>query len=422
MCGICPDTARRSPLTWLVVVGLLVVFVAVVYGVLRAGSEAGQGMPPFSVYSDDRNGLAQSAALLRKLGFQPVAVTRPIHHTHHRGLLFVVEPRLATNLMGQPTDVSEATVNGMLGWVAKGNTLVLLSRRETSLHRALHVHMRRAENDVAEDGQAVHKIELSGYTDEIDQLEVESLATVEPRAAHLPLWWLGNRPGAVFVRHGQGRVLVVADPSLLTHRGLLRRDNVMFLCNVAARDVQPMQDARGRLVYPVYFDEYHHGIRSGGGYWSYLRFHGQHWALLHLLVLAGTVVWGLAVRLGPAIPTATTRRADAVDYASAVARIYQQAGMRHRLAGQIVRDFLDLVTAHLQLKRTTGAAQIVAAWRKRYSAETVPLLQDLLRGTTELRQASGGAQDVSERVLLTWARAFDLFVADMRARKLPLAA
>src|SRR5439155_750646 len=81
-------------------------------------------------------------------------------------------------------------------------------------------------------------------------------AAVAGRGA-VPLWWLGGQPAAVLVRHGRGRVLVVPDPSLLTHRGLLREDNVIFLYNVAALDAE---DGR------VYFDEYHHGIRSGGGY------------------------------------------------------------------------------------------------------------------------------------------------------------
>ena len=131
----------------------------------------------------------------------------------------------------------------------------------------------------------------------------------------------GQRP---VVRHGKGRVLVAPDASILTHRGLLREDNVIFLYNVAALDAE---DGR------VYFDEYHHGIRSGGGYWNYLRYHSQHWVLLHLLLVAGLALWAVGRRLGPAAPMPDTKRADGVDYASSVARIYEKADARPLVSG-----------------------------------------------------------------------------------------
>ena len=51
-----------------------------------------------------------------------------------------------------------------------------------------------------------------------------------------------------------------------------------------------------------------------------------------LFLAVGGGLWMWAVRLGPATPTPRTRETDAVDYASALARLYQQAGARRRLA------------------------------------------------------------------------------------------
>ena len=103
-----------------------------------------------------------------------------------------------------------------------------------------------------------------------------------------------DRPGAWLAPHGEGRVLVIADPALWTHRGLARRDNVLLLYNVAR-----LAAADGR----VFFDEYHHGIRSGGGYWDYLRYHDLHWLVLQLAAVVGMAAWSVAVRLGPARAT-----------------------------------------------------------------------------------------------------------------------
>src|SRR4029077_10725399 len=131
-------------------------------------------------------------------------------------------------------------------------------------------------------------------------------------------------------------------------------DNLRFLVNVAA-----LHAGGGR----VYFDEYHHGLRSGGGFWGYLQFHGLRWTVLAVALVACIMVWSVAVRLGRAISRPSESQADAVDYASALARIYQKAGVEYVLASTLCRDFLAALTQHLRLKRSVLPAEILAAWR-----------------------------------------------------------
>src|SRR4051812_27690820 len=90
--------------SWSLVGVLLAAFAAGVVGVLRQRAAAGKGMPPYSVYSQAGDGLGEAADNLRQLGWQPVAVTRPISNTHHRGLLIVCEP-LAEGLLEQGEDL-----------------------------------------------------------------------------------------------------------------------------------------------------------------------------------------------------------------------------------------------------------------------------------------------------------------------------
>jgi hypothetical protein len=290
--------------------------------------------------------------------------------------------------------------------VEQGNTLLLMSARNTALHQALGVIVNEDDRRNEESFVPVDLGAAGGYTEGIERLSVGSRATLRTHGGGLPLWWLGDRPGAVLLRRKRGRVLVVADARLLTREGLVRSDgeprddNVVFLANVAALD------ARGGKVY---FDEYHHGLRSGGGFWSYLGYHGEKATLILVLVVLAVAGWTWAVRLGPAVPTPQTSGADAVDYASALARLYQRTGARRLLARTLVSDFLGTLTRHLRFRQSALPAEILAAWRLHDPGPSAQRLQTLLRGVGELRRG-----DVSERQLLSWARAFGQFTREIQ--------
>jgi hypothetical protein len=378
--------------SWLLMLVLFGTFLTVAAYLLRARAAAGHGLPDYSVYSAERDGLAAAAHLLRQLGWEPIAVTRPIAQTRHRGLLLVVEP--TSGLQGEGTDPDTTS---MLHWVEQGNTLLLCARRATALHQALNVVL----GGTHDAGQATTPVALgeeTGYTEGVGGLVVEGDTKVAADAG-LPLWWLGDDPAAVLLRRGRGRILIVGDPSLLTLRGLHREDNALFLINLARRD------AREGCVY---FDEYHHGLRAAGGFWGYLKYHGRLWIVLPALLLAGMAGWAVGVRLGPAVPMPAAASADAVEYASAVARIYQRAGVQQPLARTLVQGFLTALARHLRRRPTTLPAEMLAAWRQRHPGDTGQRLEVLLRGVSQLRRGP-----VSERQLLAWTRALDQFEVEV---------
>jgi len=390
----------------LLVVLLLGGFGAVAYRALLAQAEAGKGMPRYSVYSDEGDGLAEAYRLVRKFGWRPVALTRPIQHTHDRGLLVLVDPHQGSPVPGLDTEVSEADARALRRWVEAGNTLLLCGRRMNAVHDELGLEITSTAEGPALPTPAAAG-EAGGYTRGIDRLVVEGRDAVRAEDG-LPLWWVQDEPGAVLLVRGRGRLLVVADPSLLTRRGLGRADNGLFLYNVCGMDAR---DGR------VYFDEYHHGLGSGGGLWSYLRYHGRAWTVLQLVLVAAVAVWAVAARLGPALPRGRASTADAVDYASAVARIYQRAGVRDLLARALVRDFMDAVRRPVHLRRNALPAEVLAAWQRhageagagdRGSSSATRRLRELLRVVARLRSGH-----CSPHQLLAWARAFDQFKAEV---------
>jgi hypothetical protein len=390
---------------WSLVLLLFAAFAGAAAYTLRAGVVRGRGLPAYSVYAETPDGLAEAAHVVRALGWSPVAVTRPIQHTNHRGLLILTEP--AGGLLAENGGLGEGDTLALLHWVHEGNTLLLASRRNTAVHRALDVlvlEQAPVDDDLfisvdpGKDGGA------TPYTEGIKRLSVKERSALQTRDG-LPLWDVqGGQPGAVVVGRGKGRVILLAAPSLLTRQGLVlggdwRDDNLLFLANVCAPHARDGQ---------VFFDEYHHGLRAGGGFWGYLGYHGRRLVLVPLLVVVAVAVWSRAVRLGPAVPAPRPPRADAVEYAGALARIYQRAGARRLLGRTLARGFLAALTRHLRLRRTALPAEVLAAWRQQQAGPSLERLKNLLRGAGELRKG-----DVSDRQLLSWARAFDAFEREM---------
>jgi hypothetical protein len=393
-------------------------FGLVAYHALARRAEAGKGMPAYSIYSRDRDGLGELARLIEKLGYEAVPLTRPIQQSRARGLLILVEPQGTALLPSEPADLPDADVRGILHWVDQGNTLLFCGRHMNSLHRQLHATV--VMDDQAWEDESVQEAvlgEAGAYTDGLDHLVVQGNDSIDAPSG-LPLWWLGDRPGALVLRHGRGRALLVADPSLLILPGLRRGDgsDALFVANVIAIH------ARERRVY---FDEYHHGLHSGGGFWGYLRYHDEQWTLGAVVLAAAMAAWSVAVRLGKPVPRLPEGRADAVDYASAVARIHQRTSARRLLAQALARDFQMFLVRHLRLKRTALPVDILAAWRERHEQEgrdpqnpgnASSALMDArfagaLRGITELRKGN-----VAERRLLSLMQSFDQFRSEIVGR------
>jgi hypothetical protein len=387
--------------SWLLVLLLFAGYVTATIAVLRARIDAGKGVPDYSIYSEERNGLGEIARLIHRIGWQPVPLTRHVNPAMHRGLLITIEPQGGSLLPGEEHELGESEAAGLLRWVGEGNTLVVCSGQNTALSRALDVMLSTEGPDDDDTPHQLEPDEAGRYTVHLDSIEVEGRHALHSDRG-LTLWRQDARPAALLLRYGEGRVILIADPSFLTRRRLHQgADNLLFLASVAALHAR---DGR------IYFDEYHHGIRSSGGFWGYLEYHGQRVVLVPVVLAVLMGVWAVAVRLGPAKPTPRSVHADAVDYASAAARIYQRAGARRLVARTAARAFLAALVRHLHIHRGALPAEMLAAWNERHPKESAARLESLLRGANELRKS-----DTQDRQLLAWTRAFDQFEKEQLA-------
>src|SRR5262249_30445143 len=132
------------------------------------------------------------------------------------------------------------------------------------------------------------------------------------------------------------------------------------------------------------------------------------WIILQLVLVAGVALWAVGRRLGPAVPAPVTEQADAVAYASSVARIYEKADLRPRVGEGLARAFLDALTRHLGLRRNAGAGDILAAWRQGHGEEASRRLGELLQAAERLARGEAPGADA----LLALAQRFDAFLRD----------
>ena len=381
------------------VILLFVGFAAAATYVLRIRAASGVGMPEFSIFSEQMNGLAPVARKLEQLGWRTTALTRLVNPEYHRGLLILVEKEDRDFPLGGGERLSESDAANLLRWVEAGNALLVCSRNRSELANALDIAVARLGKEIDD---APHRLEVDSagpYTEGLDCIEVEGHQSLSSEQG-LPLWWQEGQPGALLIRRGAGRVIFVADPSFLTARRLHRgADNLVFLATVAmlhARD--------GR----IYFDEYHHGIRASGGFWGFIQYHRQQIALVPIFLVVLIAIWAVAVRLGPAVATPRTTGADAVDYASAVARIYHKTGAKRMLARGLACSFLARLVRKLHLKPSALPAELLAAWRHRHPKDLPDRLERLLRAAGEICTS-----DLSDSQLLAWTQAFDEFEQEM---------
>src|SRR5262249_36553201 len=161
------------------------------------------------------DGLGEAAHLLRQLGWEPVALSRPVQATEHHGLLVLLEPQRGA-AFGEEGGISAVDASNLLHWVAAGNTLLFASRRGPAWDEAVGVTVTESARRADDTWASAELAAAGGYTAGIERLSVGSAATLQ--GGGLPLWYVHDRPGALLLRRGRGRVVILASPSLLSRR------------------------------------------------------------------------------------------------------------------------------------------------------------------------------------------------------------
>lgn len=248
---------------------------------LRDAYGGPQGRPSSS-YATAPNGIAAYAELLARRG-HPVAPLRgPLtENLPSDGVLVVLDP----------TMLSRDQAHALGTWVAGGGRLVIGGRPELWTDPLLEERAPSWAPAGILSGQPLADVP---ETANVTTLGGEGVGSWESTGAAVPIVGLGSdadRNLVAVAAIGSGRVVLLADTSILHNRYLAREDNAVFALNLA-----------GPAGTPVYFAEGVHGYGNETG----LAAIPTRWKFALGGLALAVIVWMLAVgrRLGPPEPAA----------------------------------------------------------------------------------------------------------------------
>ncbi|MBC7286599.1 MAG: DUF4350 domain-containing protein [Armatimonadetes bacterium] len=198
---------------------------------------------------------------------------------------------------------------------------------------------------------------------------------------------------AALFRVGKGHVVVVADPNVLGNGWIGTADNVLLVAG-------PIFTSGAEKVI---FDEYHHGLARGRTFAGLRTLSAI--ILLFLGALAAYLLPG-AMRMGQAQVLRPARRRSAKEYISAVAWLYQSAGMRSAAIGMLERALRQSCALRFGVTADAPPDQIAAAALQRGFGDAARLQRVLERCTLAvgLRPGPSGREFLSLAQELTELR------------------
>lgn len=288
---------------------------------------------------------------------------------------------VATVLLPAPTgsDVGDAELDALDGFLARGGTLVaLLPRQASQAELARWLGATRGDllpldgvTTLADPGGLTVDVRLpSGPLAHVRRLRVAGAATVTlkgadalPLTAPPALWW---RP------HGAGEVWVAAGPDLVENARLDLEDNAALWATLAARG-------------PLWVDQSHLRASSTDGFPPHLV------ATALQALLVGLLLFAAGARLGPprAAPAETQR--SSTEYVEAMASLLGRAHVEAALVAEVKTRARRLLQTALGLSPALPwrEAGLQTAARTTLDAATVEALgqaTDLLAATRHLAQ------------------------------------
>jgi hypothetical protein len=248
-----------------------------------------------SSYEDGPRGASD---LFRMLGRTRESVerwSRPLGQLPPGGTLVVITP--ATTMMLEEQ-------RQLLLHAEAGGTVLLVVDELPELLQDRGLRMRQVPLPASSRPQIP-----SPLVDPAAPLESRGMALLGPGIGVLSLYGSSHGARVASVALGQGRLLVVTDPFVLSNEGIRRDGNLRFAWRLAHT-----------LPEPIRFDERHHGFEPQRGAWAYARSRGLAPSVLLALALIALTLWRLATRPEPSPPRLAPRPAGSVALVLPLAR------------------------------------------------------------------------------------------------------
>jgi hypothetical protein len=386
---------RKTPYILLILTG--VAFVAAAWYSLSRRVVRGEEYSLYSSYRSDRTGTRRLFLFYEDAGLEPVRLKRELLMLEECGLLLIIEPQRAQ----LPVAVGVGPlVTGMffpreiesiIAWVSEGNSLVLVCSRQNELHERLGIGV-----EPGSPGRTRHarRIQLSNLTKSVGRIagrRDSRLILTEPSWVELfaiPAPLHGEPLVQVAVRSvGEGTVVAISDPFLLTNKGVMTHENLAFAARLAGL-------GRGGAIY---FDEYHHGFSDPRTIISYVRQRKLHFALLQVVVIFGLLVWRGRSRLGRARRLERSSERGSTEYVRAFSLIYRRAHLHTNLIRSVYGLFCEKVALRTGVARDSEPKKIYQALKGNNEKAASRFMAVSTRAST-------GAASAGDAEVLTFTR------------------
>lgn len=250
-------------------------------GLLRE-TFAGPDGRPSSAYATAPEGIAAYTELLARSGYPVVPL---------RGSLTESLPTSGVLVVLDPETITDVEVSALRSWVAGGGRLVIGGRPGLWADGLLEDPPSWSPAAVLQASPLAEVPE----TESVTTIGGEGFGTWEDSGGAVPILGIADAPARTLVSVidvGSGRIVLLADTSMLHNRYLARNDNALFGINLA-----------GAPGTPVHFAEGVHGYGTETG----LAAIPTRWKLTLGGLALAAIVWMIAVgrRLGP--PEAQSR-------------------------------------------------------------------------------------------------------------------
>lgn len=384
-----------------------VIFIGGAWYALSRRVVRGERYSPYSTYRSDRLGTRRLFLFYEDAGLEPVRLKRELLMLEEEGLLFIIEPeRIALPTMtGMPMGGYDMFIpqelDRIIDWVSEGNSMVLVSSEHGELHQRLGMELYSGPSGRK---RYAERVQLSSLTRSLEKIQTRSESHLLPDdQAWVELFAVpdGGEDGGPLVqgairRVGNGTVVILTDPYVLTNRGLLNPSNLALAVRLAG-----LREG-GR----IYFDEFHHGFSDPRTIVSYIRARRLHFTLLQVVAVFALFVWRSRSRLGRPRRLEGPGERGSAEYVRAFSLIYRRANLHRSVMRSTYELFRERVAVKNGLMRKTSADEIKRVLDTR-NKDAASRFASITRRAGRASPAAGGQEVLAfMRLVATFEKEF----------------
>jgi len=323
--------------------------------------------PPYSSKNSGSAGTKAFYILSGELGYQTRRLENSLPGIEDRGLMVVID---RTFLTGERTAGNELT-----NWVRAGGNLLLFTKNATSLTESFGITI--ADKDF----KGIAKVRGSTFTKNVHQLNFDAGRFVNVENSKSEVIAEGTEgPVSLTFPFGQGRVVVISDPSLITNSKIQKLDHIILLLNIL------------RVIEPgtIWFDETG-GIISGASEKGFHlnRNHITAAVQLGAAVLLLFIYWGK--RFGRPIPLPNDSKGVSGQYINTMANIFRQAKARDIALDNIYAAFWHNLSKFLGVPDSIKPADVINLCRQRANLDSEGL-QVIIESVEKIRRQGNSTE------------------------------